>query len=166
MARRFGLMLTGTLVAMFFVGGAASAQQYPVQESTLQTNKTQVRAGETITVSGAGFAPNSTVTIELNPVLGTTQTRADGTFSTTVTIPLNTTPGIHTLTATGTAANGAVRRLSATIEVLPAAGAAPAPGGTLPRTGTGITAPLAASAGLLIAAGLVAVTATRRRRLA
>lgn len=166
MARRFGLMITGTLVALFFIGGAASAQQYPVQESTLQTNKTEVRPGEPITVSGEGFAPNTTVTITFDDavVLGTTQTRPDGTFSTTVTIPANASPGTHTITATGTAANGGTRRLTTTVRVLGTAAAAP--GGTLPRTGTGITAPLAASAGLLIAAGVVAVTATRRRRLA
>ncbi|MBW3557405.1 MAG: hypothetical protein KY454_10780 [Actinobacteria bacterium] len=165
MPRRFGLILAVLLVGLASMGGAASAQtqtQYPVQESNLQTDKTAVRPGEPVTVTGGGFAPTSSVTVSFDTiVLGTTVTRDNGTFTTTVTIPANASPGSHTLTAVGTAPNGATRRLTATIEVL---GVSAARSGTLPRTGPGLATPLAASAVLLISAGSVAVLSTRRRR--
>ncbi|MBW3614449.1 MAG: LPXTG cell wall anchor domain-containing protein [Actinobacteria bacterium] len=163
MARRLALTLAGALVALLSLAGVASAQQYPTQQGTLQTNQTAARPGEPITVSGGGFAPNSTVTINFDTqVLGTTTTRPAGDFTTTVTIPANATPGAHTLAAVGTGANGAPRRLTSTVQVLGTT--AQRDGGLLPRTGDALTPPLAASAALLIGAGSVAVVATRRRR--
>lgn len=162
MARRFVLTLVGVFVTLGSLAGTASAQQYPAETGNLQTDKTVVRPGEPITVTGGGFARNSTVTITFDTVvLGTTVTRSDGTFSTTVTIPANATPGRHTLAAVGTAPNGASRRLTSSIEVL---GTTAQRGGILPRTGNGLTPPLAASAVLLLGVGSVAVVATRRRR--
>ncbi|MBW3557406.1 MAG: hypothetical protein KY454_10785 [Actinobacteria bacterium] len=158
-------MLAGLLMALASMPGAASAQtqtQYPVQESNLQTDKTAVRPGEPITVTGGGFASNSNVTIRFDTaVLGTTVTRDNGTFTTTVTIPANASPGSHTLTAVGTAPNGATRRLTSTIEVL---GVAAARGGTLPRTGLASTLPLALGGVGLLGIGTLAVVAARRRR--
>ncbi len=152
----------GLLLALAFLAGSASAQQYPVQESALQVGTSQVRPGESVTVSGDGFAANSTVTVTFDAtVLGTTQTRQSGAFSMTVTIPITASPGSHTLAATGVAANGATRRLASTVNVL---GAGVARQGSLPRTGNGFAAPLAASAALLIGAGSVVVVAARRRR--
>lgn len=162
MPRRFALTFAGVFVTLVSLAGTAYAQQYPAETGNLQTDKTAVRPGEPITVTGGGFAPNSTVTIIFDTqVLGTTVTRPEGTFSTTVTIPANATPGRHTLAAVGTAPNGAARRLTSSVEVL---GTAAQRGGTLPRTGNGLTPPLAASAALLIGVGSVAVVATRRRR--
>lgn len=162
MARRLTLTLAGLVVTLLSLAGTASAQQYPTQTGNLQTDKTAVRPGEPITVTGGGFAGNSTVTINFDTqVLGTTVARPDGNFSTTVTIPANATPGKHTLAAVGTAPDGTPRRLTSTVEVL---GVAAQRGGLLPRTGNGLTPPLAASAALLIGAGSVAVVAARRRR--
>lgn len=163
MARRLAVTLAGVVLTLLSLAGTASAQQYPTQTGNLQTDKTAVRPGEPITVTGGGFAGNSTVTINFDTqVLGTTVARPDGNFSTTVTIPANAAPGRHTLAAVGTAPNGTSRRLTSTVEVLGVA--AQRDGGLLPRTGNGLTPPLAASAVLLIGAGSVAVVATRRRR--
>ncbi|MBW3615995.1 MAG: hypothetical protein KY439_11925 [Actinobacteria bacterium] len=187
MARRIGLTITGALVALLvFAGGASSQVQYPPQGSNLQADKTEVGPGGSMTVSGAGFAAASTVTVTFDDavvlgithvrgkaeptavrsakvvavVLGTTQVREDGTFSIDVTIPRTASPGRHTLAATGTGADGTPRRLTFTVDVR---GVSLARGDTLPRTGSGVTAPLVATAVLLIGAGSVAVVATRRR---
>ncbi|MBW3651775.1 MAG: hypothetical protein KY458_14515 [Actinobacteria bacterium] len=163
MARRVVVMFTGALVALLVLVGGASAQvQYPPGGSNLQTDRTQARPGEPITVTGAGFLPASTVTITFDDavVLGTTHVRENGTFSIEVTIPANASPGSHTLAATGTGADGTPRRITSAVEVL---GTAAARGGTLPRTGSGITTSLVASAALLIGAGSAAVVGTRRR---
>lgn len=71
-------------------------------------------AGETITVSGSGFAPNSEVTVVIysSPqTLGTTVTDQAGAFSTAVTIPAGLS-GAHTITSLGIDPDGEARVLA------------------------------------------------------
>jgi hypothetical protein len=79
-----------------------------------------VAAGGTVTVSGGGFAPNQTLTAQLNstPVaLGTTTSDAAGNFSFIATIPRSTTSGAHTIIVDGLGANGSTRRVSGALTV-------------------------------------------------
>lgn len=162
MTRRIGLTLAGVLLVLLPLAGAASAQSYPPADEGQQVSDTQLTPGEPFTVSGGGFAPGSDVTVRFDAqVLGTVLVRPNGTFSGTFTTPENASPGTHTITSTGRAPDGTQRVLRSTVQVL---GAAVNRTGTLPRTGTGLTMPLATSAGLLIGAGAVAIVATRRRR--
>ena len=166
MTRRIGLLVAGALLALITFASGASAQstaQYPAEAGNLQTTRTQARPGEDITITGTGCPAGGTVTITFdNQAAGSTTANANGGFSASVTVPANASPGSHTITATCVLGNGTTRRQTATVSVLGAAAQA----GTLPRTGTGLTTPLAASAVLLIGAGSVAVVATRRRRTA
>lgn len=167
MSRRIGFLVAGALLALTSFASAASAQttttvQYPAEAATLQTNRTEARPGESITITGTGCPAGGNVTITFdNQPAGSTTANANGGFSASVTVPSNASVGSHTITATCVLGNGTTRRQTATVSVLGAAQA-----GMLPRTGTGLTTPLAASAALLIGAGSVAVVATRRRRTA
>lgn len=162
MTRRIGLILAGVLLVLLPLAGAASAQNYPPADEGQQVSDTQLTPGEPFTVSGGGFASGSNVTVRFDAqVLGSVLVRPNGTFSGQFTTPADAKPGTHTISSTGTAPNGTQRVLRSTVQVLGTAAARP---GTLPRTGTGLTMPLATSAGLLIGAGTVAIVATRRRR--
>ncbi|MGH9177231.1 MAG: hypothetical protein ACRD0N_01565, partial [Acidimicrobiales bacterium] len=95
---------------------------------------TRVPPGTPLPVSGSGFAPNSTVTIEFRsaPVmLATTQANRAGVFATTVTTPADAAPGDHVLAAMGVDPAGRPRELTATITV---AGATASRDADLPRT--------------------------------
>ena len=88
-----------------------------------------VEAGQTMTVTGNGWKPGSTVTILLtgsSTPLGTATADANGAFSATVTIPSDTPAGTHTITISGTAADGSARTVqsgSITVTaILPATG--------------------------------------------
>lgn len=139
---------------------------------TLVLSAGEVRAGESLTVTGAGFAAGEPVQLWLNsePVqLSTVTADAAGSFSAPVTIPADTAPGAHTLRALA----GPVEA-SAALTVLAAAPvvAPPDPGstdgpaagsgtgsttrgsGALATTGAGVLGLLLA-AGALLGAGLI-----------
>lgn len=109
------------------VGGPAAYAQSsdcpdypPGQCGQMQVSSTTVVPGGTVTVSGSGFAPNSTVFIEIRPDgrrLGQVTTDASGAFSLTVTIPADTEPGRYRLVAIGQDPSGAPLTLSAGITV-------------------------------------------------
>lgn len=141
--------------------------QYPPRCASPQASPTSVRAGEAIRLTGQCPA-SGTVDFRIQPggiSLGSTQTNNDGFFDRTVTTPSTLAPGSYTIEYRCTAVLGAQFERAATIQVLPAA-AARAGGGTLPRTGSGTTLPLALGGSLLIGLGAAAVTAVRRRRTA
>ena len=137
--------------------------------------------GSQVTVSGSGFAPGSSVTVQAHSTpetIGTPTVGSDGSFSGSVTIPTDLAPGTHTVTASGTGWDGAaVTITSATFTVpdsaAPAPPAPPAapviPGATTPHTGepwSGSGPYVAGTLGLgtaLIALGLV--LRRRERRL-
>lgn len=140
--------------------------QYPPSACGLALGKTEVRPGESLSVSGAGYRANSTVSLEFRSApssLGSAQAGAGGAFSTSVTIPADATPGAHTIAATGVDASGAARELTGTVTVL---GAVATRGGDLPRTGASFALPAGLAGAVLLAVGSVAVLASRRRRTA
>jgi hypothetical protein len=77
-------------------------------------------AGGTMTVSGSGFMPGATLTVQLfsTPVLLTTVV-ADGTgaYSVLVTIPADTAPGSHEIVVSGLRPDGQMMRTVVPIEV-------------------------------------------------
>jgi serine protease len=71
-------------------------------------------------VSGSGFAPGSTVQLELHSTptsLGSVVVGSDGTFSTSVTIPFDVEGGQHHVLGTGTGADGGVAAPEAPVAV-------------------------------------------------
>jgi 5'-nucleotidase len=139
----------------------AHAQDYPPVSEDLTVSDSTVVPGQSITISGSGAEPNSTVSIYLfsAPILlGTTTADGDGTFSATVTIPAGVSPGTHTLRAIQ---GGEV--LASVALVVVGSGSGGSSGSDLPFTG-GTTLP-----GIGIGVGLIAVGSTllllsRRRR--
>lgn len=187
MLRRICLILLGVSAALLLMtGGPASAQQsppsspcapggpeprppagqYPPQCASPQASASQVAAGGQLRVTGQCPTANSTADLRLSPTntpLGSFPTNGQGFFDATVTIPAGVTPGSYTIDFRCVGVLNAGFTRGPAIQVLAAAAQA-ARAGTLPRTGTGLTTPLAASAVLLIGAGSVAIVAARRRR--
>lgn len=117
--------------------------------------------GQTVTVSGSGFAPNSPVSIVLEPgsaTLGSATSNASGAVSTTVTIPAGTN-GSASIVLVGSSAGGATVRVSVPIAVGSSAAG-------LPTTGSNSTEPMIMWAVAAMAAGGVLVLGVTRRRRA
>ncbi|WP_022891046.1 family 78 glycoside hydrolase catalytic domain [Agromyces subbeticus] len=117
------------------------------------------KPGDTITVTGEGFAPGETVTIELRsePVrLGQAVADDAGAFSTSVTIPSDTATGEHHIVLTGEDPESTI---SFAITVDPDTVILP---GGIATTGA-VVAP-ALTLGLLLAAAGAALVIIRRRR--
>jgi hypothetical protein len=96
-------------------------------QPTVASSAATVGAGGAVNLNGGGFAANTPLTIELHsaPIhLGTTTSRADGTYSTTVTIPSGTAAGTHSIVVSGRDAQGATRAVATTITVTAAVVAA------------------------------------------
>jgi len=138
---------------------ASAPTAYPVTSGSLTVNPSTVKPGDTVHVSGDGFAPGAHVDLELHstPVsLGGVDADGAGEFSTTVTIPSSTSSGTHTIEATGEAATGGTRVLSAEITVQGS-------GGALAFTG-GNTCSLVVAALGAFAVGWLLISVTRRPR--
>lgn len=91
---------TGTTVQVPFT----IAGEEPVEfAGSIDLGASKVAAGKKLTITGEGYQPGETVTVELRPkkgaaiAVGTVQVTADGTFSTTVTVPKSTQPGKYTV---------------------------------------------------------------------
>jgi len=127
----------------------------------------KVVAGKTMTVTGSGYMPGSTVTVLIYSapqVLTTTVADSAGNFSVTVTVPAGLAPGAHTLVASGYDTNGDQRFTTLAVTVS-AAGTATVTGAKLANTGADVTLPaLGGIATLGLGAGLIVVS--RRRRTA
>ncbi|WDG18193.1 phosphatase PAP2 family protein [Microbacterium sp. Clip185] len=132
-----------------------------VTTAVVSLGDTTVTAGGNVTITGAGFQPGETVTIELHstPVqIGTAVASANGTISATVTVPAGTPAGAHTFVVTGDASGVTA---STPITVTAASGAA-----TLAITGAAplpLVVPLLA-AGLLAIGALALIVRRRMRR--
>ncbi|MCY1145683.1 fibronectin type III domain-containing protein [Actinoplanes sp. Pm04-4] len=101
-------------------GLPVAPEQVPVGAVPVAPGSTTT--GGTITITGNGFEPNSTVVLSLfsNPVdLGTTVADGTGAISVTVTLPSGTPTGSHTLLATGLDENGDVVHLAKSVAVAP-----------------------------------------------
>ncbi|WP_082013768.1 phosphatase PAP2 family protein [Microbacterium hominis] len=121
-----------------------------------------VTAGGNLTVTGAGFQPGETVTIELHstPVrLGTAVASATGTISATVTVPAGTPAGAHTIVLSG-ASSGVTAATPITVTAASSTGA-------LATTGSSTLPVLVAllAAGVFVLAGLMLMARRRMRRL-
>lgn len=143
----------------------SGTSNYPPRDCALAADRTNVPAGGTVRLTGNCPSGAASVNFRLNPGnvdLGSATPGGDGSYSRTVTIPSGTRPGNYEIVATCSAVQGVVVTRSVALTVV--AAAADARAGTLPRTGTGLTLPLAISSILLIGAGGVAVLASRRRQ--
>jgi LPXTG-motif cell wall-anchored protein len=125
------------------------------------TSSTVTAAGQTITITAAGFQNDSTgeITFLSTPVsLGTFTANSAGVVTATVKIPANAAAGVHHINISGVAPDGSARVLSTRI-VVGGAGS----GSGLPLTGGQIGAASVLAVGLL-GAGTLSVVASRRRK--
>jgi len=139
------------LVALLPVAATSRSSPPPSgrrpESAVIETNKTGYLAGETVTISGAGFAPLESVMLQVKHADGTTENGgghdawfinagADGSFSSTWSINNNDDVGVHyILTAAGSsrsAAEAAFERV-ASISANPFA----SPGSTVEINGSG-----------------------------
>ncbi|SFF49725.1 LPXTG cell wall anchor domain-containing protein [Blastococcus tunisiensis] len=122
-----------------------------------------ITPGKKITVSGSGYAPNSSVDVIIYStpqVLTTVIADGTGAFSVEVTVPAGLAAGSHTVVASGVDASGVLRYVTLPITVT-ADGVA-----TLANTGADVTVPAVAGLATLgLGAGLI-VFARRRRTAA
>ena len=144
----------------------------PRSRCQLQLSQSVAAAGESVTVSGSGYAASSAVQLSFDGgSAGSATTDGSGAFSAALTVPSNAEPGSHSVAASGVDPNGEAYVLSATLEVSGAgasggsqAGAAQeADGGALPRTGSDSTIPGALAGAMLVAVGACFVIIARRR---
>lgn len=153
--------------AMFM--GAPAGAQYP-GPITLEIDDPVVSAGQVVNLSGS-CSPGETVVFTLNgEVLGETTSegakagKAPGDYSAAVTLPAGLAPGEYEIIATCGGETASV-----TITVLgpgttPPGGTTPGGGGgTLSRTGTDLTTPIAVGVGLLALGAVVLALAGNRR---
>jgi hypothetical protein len=117
--------------------------------------------GSTVTLTGSGYAPNSTVSLYIYStptLLGTVTTDGSGSFSKAVTIPASLAPGAHHLVSAGLDPSGNVRYLVSAVTVAQATGTLAWTGfETLPVLGAGL---------LTVALGAGLIVVARRRRTA
>lgn len=172
---RIIIALAAVILATVLGATMASAQQsQPVtrDEDALTASDTTPEVGQTITVSGTGFAPGASVDITLEPgavKLGSTTADATGAISALVTIPASISPGDYRLKASGAALGGGLTIIETSIVIHEAGGGsantpsstAGSPGETLPRTGSDIVR--LSVLGLLVLAGGAALLVARGR---
>lgn len=116
--RRIVLVLA-VCVAVAGVSPAASAAAgYRPLRGKLTCSNPRPSAGETIAISGSGFAGGATVALAFDDAAaGTTTADASGAISTPFTIPTTATKGSHTISATGPTTDGATLRSTCTLRV-------------------------------------------------
>ncbi len=91
---------TGTTVQVPFTIAGEEPAEFA---GSIDLGSSKVAAGKKLTVTGEGYLPDETVTVELRPKkgsaveVGTVQVKTDGTFSTSVTVPKSTQPGKYTV---------------------------------------------------------------------
>jgi hypothetical protein len=162
-----GLVLTGP--------AALAAPVYPPAAPTITLSADVVSAGQSITVTGDGFAPLSAVIeswtgagslgLAVSPLsFGARGLSADAVGAVTTTITF-TTAGTHVVTLAGKSPAGAPLSLSATVTVRAVAAGAAA-GSDLPRTGFPLAELLLGAMGLVLLGGLVVAVVRQRRRTA
>ncbi|MFC5931227.1 cutinase family protein [Cryobacterium melibiosiphilum] len=123
--------------------------------------------GASISVSGDGFAPNSTVEVYLFSKatrVGTATTNAAGAFSGTFAVPASIATGLHTLQVVGFAPNGSTRVNDLGVRVInaPASVSTAASISTLPKAGVDLGGVLGGAL-LVLLTGLGLAVLQRRR---
>ena len=120
-------------------------------------SSTAVPAGKTITFTGSGYAPNSTVTVTIYStpqILTTVVTDGTGSFTVTVTVPAGLAAGKHTLVASGFDGAGKLRTLTLPVTVVDG----------LAYTGADIGLPVMGGLAALTVGGAL-IFASRRRKV-
>ena len=154
---------TDTGVSALVSAPAAPSATLPKSDGPLASSDAdgKVVAGETITLSGKGYLPGSTVDLVVysTPVkLGSVTVLADGSFSATVVLPKDLTNGTHHLVASGVDVNGNPRNLVVEVTVS---------GGVAVLAMTGFSAlPYAGAGALALLAGGGLLVVSRRRQAA
>jgi alpha-L-rhamnosidase len=161
----FGLMTAPAL--------AEDTQYPPTDEEELTVSANAQCPGDSLVDDGRGFAPGSSVLIELvsnDTNLGSATTDDAGDFSFEATVPETQEPGDYTVQATGTNAAGDDVVLTAALtvedcdEVAPPAEAVAPPADDLPVTGSNSTMLLIQIGLALAAIGGILLTLARRRK--
>ncbi|MFZ0171255.1 MAG: hypothetical protein WAL04_06170 [Acidimicrobiales bacterium] len=169
LAAMAGLCLIVGSMTLAFTTSAASAQSlsskscgYPTPCGHLGTGSGSAPPGGTITLSGHGYAPHTTVTINICGIETiTVTTNSSGDFTTKIIIPSGAVPGATcVITASGRGANG--QSLTTSTSVIVTSGA------TVPKSSSG--EPWASPlywllAGAIGLAGFGTFEVGRRRRL-
>jgi LPXTG-motif cell wall-anchored protein len=131
---------------------------------------TTVAPGKTMTVSGSGYAPNSTITVAIYStpqVLTTVVTDASGNFTATVTVPAGLEAGNHTLVASGVDSSGNVRYVNLPVTVSSSGTATITGKATLAYTGADVALPsIIGLVAVSLGAGLILVRRRARRSAA
>jgi len=149
---------------------------YPPVVGGAAVSATNVTAGGEVTVSGGGFAVNSTVTIivdvEGHSPVSTSTVSADAAGAVSARVRL-TVAGKNTIILAGVDPSGTPRVLTTVVFVASHGGGLPPQGGGLPpqgagagglpATGANILSPLVLG-GVLVLGGAGAIVAARRRR--
>jgi LPXTG-motif cell wall-anchored protein len=143
--------------------------QYPPGKCQLRLSRSVVAAGESVAVSGDGFAPGARIRVAAAGVtLANLAAGPTGSFTTDVVIPASVDPGTYDVTAAGPSGGGGTQVLSASLTVTSAVASRSRTAGLgdeLPRTGNSEHLVPTATAGLaLVGVGVAAVIASRRRR--
>jgi hypothetical protein len=174
--KRLGIALAlSTALGLFTAAPALAAPSgvpacYPNCTPTGSVSDNTPTPGETITVTGGNFCPNSQITVLFDgEVIGHGRADGSGQFSDQVTIPANASPGHHVITLSGL---GSDCTTPATVEIPitvvsgieGGAGAGGGGGGGVAFTGANI------SLGMLVLAAMVIIGAAslivgRRRKV-
>lgn len=166
------------MVGLTAAPALADDTQYPPQDDLkIEVSTTALCPGDSVTVSGEGFGPGTSVVVELasnGTNLGSADVQGDGAFSFDTTISDTQNPGEYTVQVTGTAPDGSEVTANAALEVqdcddgAPATTAPPAdgPDEDLPVTGSNSTWTLIKIGLALAALGGALLALARRRRAA
>lgn len=166
-SRFAGLVVAVLACLAALVVGAASSQGAPgyVKKPTLSLSSTNVNGCGPVTVTGADFAANESVTLTLHTKvypLTTVQTDGTGGFSVAVTLPTGVN-GTHTIVATGAKHDTASAKLTISNCGEAAAAPAAASAGGLSTTGVAVLS-IGGLGVVLLAVGMLLVLGARRRR--
>jgi hypothetical protein len=152
---------SGTGSPFVMTGALPFPASVPATDGELATSgfsTGSVAAGETITVSGSGYMPFSTVTVlvySTPTVLGTVEADENGTFTFTGALPEGLEAGEHTLVASGVDPSGEPRNLTMSVTV---------GGDTAALANTGFSAaPVLGAGALALLAGGGLILSARRR---
>jgi LPXTG-motif cell wall-anchored protein len=164
------LLIVAALAALLHAAPAAG-QEYPPGDDgdgdeAVTVDDATLRRGEEFTITATGFAPGALVTatfFSTPVVIGTSTADASGAVIITASVPEDAAFGSHTILVSGEDADGGLLELTATVEVVGAAGAGVGAGVDLPRTGT-TTLPLTGVAAVLLSVGGAFFLTARRSR--
>jgi hypothetical protein len=151
----------------FLMATAAAAADYPPACGSLRLGAPSAAPGGTVSQTGSGFAPGSSVQVTLGSSAATTVVDGSGTERSVVEIPSSMDPGIHSIAASGTGPDGGSFHLCGTLTVNGLVRNLPgtrAPGGSLAFTGSD-SATLAGIGVAAVIGGILAVRLTQRRPL-